>query len=131
MKNSPTVWKYYSRKEIQEALLEIAKDREIVGVYSSGSFDKRPNMLMYPDDILEMVKKGIVAFHGSLERWSNPMVLEPGMLKQELDALRIGWDLIIDPDCPDFEISKLATKLLIDAIEDHGIKNYSLKMTGR
>ena len=124
------VWNYYSRKEIQEALLEAAKDREIVGVFSNGNFGKRPNVLMYPDDILEMVKDGVVSFHGSVERWTNPMSLEPGMIKQQLDKIRMGWDLIIDPDCPDFEIAKLTTKIIIEALKDHGIKNYSLKLTG-
>jgi len=130
MKNFPLIWKYYSREEIQKAILEIAKDREIVGVYSSGAYDKRPNTLQYPEDILQMIKKGIIAFHGSVERWSNPIALEPGMLKQELDRLRIGWDLIIDPDCPDFEISKLVVKKIIEALDDHSIKKYSLKYTG-
>jgi DNA primase catalytic subunit len=130
MKNFSLVWNYYSRKDVQEALLEVTKDREIVGVFSNGNFGKRPNVLVYPQDILEMVKEGVVSFHGSVERWSNPMVLESGMIKQELDKLRIGWDLIIDPDCPDFEVAKLTTKIVIDALRDHGIKNYSIKLTG-
>ncbi len=130
MKNFSTVWKYYSREDVQQALLEIAKNREIVGVYANSNFDKRPNVLVYPEDIVQMVKKGVVSFHGSVERWSNPMTLQSGMLKQEMDNLRIGWDLIIDPDCPDFEISKLTVKIIIEALEDHGIKNYSLKYTG-
>ena len=130
MKNFPKIWEYYSRKDVQDALLEVAKDREVVGVYSNGNFGKRPNILMYPSDILEMVKQGVVSFHGSVERWSNPMALEAGMIKQELDRLRIGWDLIIDPDCPDFELGKLATKIIVEALKDHGIKNYSIKLTG-
>jgi hypothetical protein len=130
MKNFSLIWNYYSRKDVQEALLEAAKDREIVGVFPSGNFGKRPNVLLYSNDILEMVKRSVVSFHGSVERWSNPMVLESGMIKQELDKLRIGWDLIIDPDCPDFEIAKLTTKIILEALKDHGVKNYSLKLTG-
>jgi len=130
MKNFSIVWRYYSRKDVQKAILDVSKDREVVGVYSTGNFDKRPNVLMYPEDILQMVKKGIVSFHGSVERWSNPMALEPGMLRGEMDKLRIGWDLIIDPDCPDFEIAKLAVKTIVRALEDHGVKSYSIKMTG-
>jgi len=130
MKNFSLIWKYYSRKDVQEAILEVAKNREVVGVFSNRNFGKRPNVLMYPNDILEMVKEGVVSFHGSVERWSNPMSLEPGMIKQELDKLRIGWDLIIDPDCTDFELAKLATKIIVDALKDHGINNYSIKLTG-
>jgi len=99
MKNFSKVWDYYSRKDVQEALIEVAKDREIVGVFSNGNFGKRPNVLMYPNDI-------------------------------QLDKIRIGWDLIIDPDCPDFEIAKLTTRVILKTLDDHGIKNYSLKLTG-
>ncbi|NCS70902.1 MAG: hypothetical protein GW780_01900, partial [Candidatus Aenigmarchaeota archaeon] len=49
--------RYYSKKDVQDALLEESKKREVVGVYENGSFDKRPNILAYPDDIVEMVKK--------------------------------------------------------------------------
>lgn len=124
------IWKYYSRKDVQEALLKIAKNREVIGVYSTGNFDTRPNVLMYPEDIIQMVKKGVVSFHGSIELWSNPMSLTVGMIKPEMDKLRIGWDLIIDPDCPDFEIAKVATQTICQSLEDHGIKSYDLKYTG-
>ncbi len=125
-----SILEYYSRKDVQEALLEISKNREVVGVYPSGNFDKRPNTLAYTDDIPQLVKKGIVAFHGSLEHWSNPMSLSTEMTQLDLNRLRIGWDLIIDPDCPDFEIAKAATKTIIEALNDHGVKNYFLKSTG-
>jgi len=125
-----SIWNYYSRKDVQEALLEVAKNREVVGVFANGNFGKRPNVLLYPDDIIEMVKEGVVSFHGSVERWSNPMALESGMIKQEMDRIRIGWDLIIDPDCPDFEIAKLTVKIILEALKDHSINNYSVKMTG-
>lgn len=125
-----SILEYYSRKDVQELLLEISKNREVVGVYPSGNFDKRPNVLTYPDDILQMVKKGVISFHGSLERWNNPMSLSTDLSLADLDKLRIGWDLIIDPDCPDFEISKIAVRTIVEALEDHGIKNYSIKSTG-
>jgi len=125
-----SIWNYYSRKDVQEALLEVAKNREVVGVFANGNFGKRPNVLLYPDDIIEMVKDGVVSFHGSVERWSNPMALESGMIKQEMDRIRSGWDLIIDPDCPDFEIAKLTVKTILSALKDHSITNYSVKFTG-
>jgi len=127
---SSDIWMYYSRKDVQDALIEISKNREIVGVYDSGSFDKRPNTISYSNDILEMLKKGVVSFHGSVERWLNPMSLESGMSPQQLSGLRIGWDLIIDPDCPDFELSKITVRVICEALEDHGLRNYSIKFTG-
>jgi hypothetical protein len=122
--------RYYSQDEVQQFLLKIAKRREIVGVYENGNFDKRPNILAYPNDIIEMVKKGVVSFHGSVEKWSSPMRLESGMPLNQLDSLRIGWDLILDPDCPDFDLSKITVKTICEALEDHGVNNYSIKFTG-
>jgi len=52
------------------------------------------------------------------------------MTIQQLEKLRIGWDLILDPDCPDFELSKITVKTICEALEDHGIKTYSIKFTG-
>lgn len=125
-----TVLEYYSRKDVQEAMLEVAKNREVVSVFKDGSFGKRPNVLVYPNDILQEVKTGARSFHCSVERWKNPMELTPGMNKEEMDSIRLGFDLILDPDVPDFEIGKLVTKKLVEALEEHGVKNYSIKYTG-
>jgi len=130
MVNFSSILEYYSREDIQKALLEISKNREVVGVYSNGSFDKRPNAIFYPDDIIQMVKKGVVSFHGSLEHWSNPMQLSTDLSLNEISKMRIGWDLIIDPDCPDFDFSKMTVKSILEALEDHDVRNYSIKFTG-
>ncbi|MFH8080284.1 MAG: hypothetical protein QXO84_00155 [Candidatus Aenigmatarchaeota archaeon] len=120
---------YYSKKEVQKAMVEFAKNREVVGVYSSGSFDKRPNIISFEEDILQLVKKGIVAFHCSVERWSNAMKLDVNMTVKEMEDLRIGWDLVIDPDCP-FELSKIATRKIVEMLEEYKIRCYSVKFTG-
>jgi len=52
------------------------------------------------------------------------------MSRQELNELRTGWDIIFDPDVKDFEIAKLVTKQIIEALKDHGVKNYFVKYTG-
>ena len=41
---------YYSRKEVQEAILGCSKDREI-GVMIGSIFGKRPDALEYPGDV--------------------------------------------------------------------------------
>lgn len=123
-------WNYYSREDVQQALLEVAKDREVVSVYKDGNFGKRPNIIVYPQDILQEVKQGAIAFHGSVERWKQPMKLTSGLLKEEMDKLRKGFDVLIDIDVKDFELAKIATKQIIEALEDHGVKNYSCKFTG-
>ncbi len=124
------VVEWYSRESVQKALLEIAKNREVVCVYEDKSFGKRPDTIQYPADILQAVAEGAVAFHGSVERWKDPMRLDVTLTKEQLDELRIGWDLLIDPDVEDFEIAKIATKVIVEALKEHGIKNFSIKFTG-
>ena len=58
------------------------------------------------------------------------MKLDVGMKREELDNLRIGWDLLIDLDVKDFEIAKLAAKTFIEALKDHNVKNIGIKFTG-
>ena len=124
------ILKWYSQKKVQKELLEIAKDREVVSVFKDGSFGKRPDVLLYENDILVAVENNVVAFHASVERWKNPMQLKAGMSKSELDELRKGWEIFIDPDVKDFEIAKLATLQIIEALKDHGIQNISIKFSG-
>jgi len=118
------IYEYYSREDVQKALLEIAKNREVVGVSINGSFLKRPDSINYPQDILALLKKGAVEFHCSIERWLNPTAIT------DADHMRIGWDLIFDIDCELFEHGKIATSVFIWGLKEHGIKNISIKFTG-
>jgi len=124
------VWNWYSRESVLNALVEISKNREVVCVYKDLSFGKRPDIIQYPADILQSVAEGAIAFHGSVERWSQPMKLDVGMSKEELDELRIGWDLILDPDVSDFEVAKIVTLQIVEALKDHGVRSISVKFTG-
>lgn len=91
-------FQYYSRKDVQEAMLKACENREVVPRYGEG-FGKRPDVLQYPGDILEMAKRGATSFHISEEHWHDPLILKPGMSKKDLDENRKGWDLCL----PDFE----------------------------
>ncbi|MFH1623417.1 MAG: hypothetical protein ABIA12_02810, partial [Candidatus Aenigmatarchaeota archaeon] len=84
----------------------------------------------YPADIEQAVRDGAASFHGSVERWKQPMQLEPGLTRQQLDALRSGWDVMIDIDVKDFEIAKLFVKQFAAALKDHGLSSFGLKYTG-
>jgi hypothetical protein len=130
MINFQKIWNYYSRESVLKAIAEVAKDREVVSVFQDGRFGKRPDVIQYPQDVLQAVAGGTVSFHGSVERWQQPMKLDVGMTKQDLDNLRTGWDVLIDPDVADFEIGKIATKQIIEALKDHGVSSYSIKFTG-
>jgi len=125
-----SVFNWYSRESVQKALIEVSKNREVVSVFKDGSFGKRPDVIQYPGDIMQAVAEGTFSFHGSVEQWSNPMQLDVGMNRNDLDNLRSGWDIILDPDVKDFEIGKITAKQIIEALKDHGIKNYSIKFTG-
>lgn len=130
--NYRTAMDYYSRTDVQKAIIDVARDREIVAVYSDGRFGKRPDILQYGEDILQSVRSNAVSFHGSVERWKQPMALDAGMTKAQLDNNRAGWDILIDIDVPDFEIAKTTATELINALREHGISSssISLKFTG-
>jgi hypothetical protein len=122
--------KWYKRKDVQEAIVDAAQDREIAVKFGDSGFGKRPDVLKYPKDVFEFAKHGATSFHCSEELWSNPLNIVTGMRKKELDSLRIGWDLILDLDCPVLEFSQIAAKVLIDALKYYGIKNFSVKFSG-
>lgn len=122
---------YYSRDDVQRAILKCAKDREIAVRYAeTGQFGKRPEILQYKSDIVEFAKQGASSFHCSVERWKNPSQLTPSLKKDELDNLRIGWDLLLDIDCPFLEYSKITADLLVRALKAKGVKSISVKFSG-
>lgn len=125
-----TALNHYKRKEVQEAMIAVAKNREIVGSFNGEAFSKRPDVLQYPNDIIEQVKQGVTSFHMSEEHWSNVQRLSPMLKRQDIDALRSGWDLVIDIDCKDLEYSRFAGYFLVEALKQHNIKNISVKFSG-
>jgi len=121
---------YYKRKEIQQAIVESGQDKEVVGSFGGKGYAKRPDVLQYPQDVMELVKQGITSFHASEEIWQNPLLLTLEMRKKDQDDLRKGWDLVLDIDCPFWEFSKIITYLFIKALKDHNIKSVSCKFSG-
>ncbi len=125
------ILRYYSNPKVQSAILACAKDRESAGTFSDGGYSKRPDVLQYPADILEKAKKGVVAFHCSVERWQNPMQLSGNLSKEELDNLRKGWDLIIDIDAKfKLEHGRAAAVEVVNFLKDFGISP-TVKFSGR
>src|SRR3990167_139439 len=82
---------YYSNPKIVEAIVNFARDREVVPRYFE-QFGKRPDILQYPSDIRELVKKGATSFHASEELWHDPLQLSSEMSQSEMRDLRKGWD---------------------------------------
>jgi len=120
---------YYLRKDVQKELTRISKNREVQAWFGKDIAGKRPEVVNYEGDIKDLIRQGMTSFHISEERWENPLDLESGMLKRDLDKLRIGWDLVLDLDSKNLEFSKYAGELLIEALKFHDVKTYSLKFS--
>src|SRR3989344_8354987 len=121
--------RFYKRKDIQDAIIAHAKNKEI-GFRYIDAFGKRPDILTYPKEILELSLRGVTSFHASEELWENPLDLESSKSKKELNQLRSGWDLVLDIDCIDWEFSKLTTHLFIKALKENGVKEINCKFSG-
>ena len=129
MLSKSTTLKFYKRKDIQDAMIQHAERKEI-GVRYDEAFGKRPDILMYPHEILELALKNATSFHASEELWDNPLSLSGVSNKKELDGFRAGWDLVLDIDCKDWELSKLTTSLFINALKENRVKDISCKFSG-
>ncbi|MFC1769113.1 DNA primase small subunit domain-containing protein [Nanoarchaeota archaeon] len=125
-----TLLNHYKRDEIQQAIINNSSNREVATRFGGGGFGKRPDILSYPGDVLELVKQGATSFHASEELWRNPLHLDPNLRRKELDNLRIGWDLLLDIDCPFLEYSQIAAELLVDAIKHQGVNSVTTKFSG-
>jgi DNA primase catalytic subunit len=121
---------FYSRKDIQKEIVKAAKDREVGTKFGEKGFGKRPDIIQYESDVLELAKQGATSFHASEERWTDPLQLKPGMLQKDLDNLRKGWDFIIDIDCKFIEYSKQTANLLVQALKFNGVNNITTKFSG-
>lgn len=119
---------YYSRPEIQQAIFDFSKDREVVPRYFEG-FGKRPDTLQYKGDIFELVRRGATSFHCSEELWSSPLSIATGMNEQQLNELRIGWDLLLDIDSKYIDYSKILARQIIKFLNFHGVKNIGIKFS--
>ena len=124
-----TLLRHYKNPLIQEEIVRCAHNKEVAARYGE-EFGKRPDVLTYPNDVLELVKNGATSFHASEERWQNPLLLIPGMKKKDLDTLRIGWDLVLDVDCKIWQYSQLITHLLIQELKNHGVRSITCKFSG-
>lgn len=124
------IFKYYSRSDIQKAMILIAKDREVVGSFEDGSFSKRPDTLVYPKDVIERVKSDVVAFHCSVEKWKQPMQLSSNLTQKELNKLRKGFDFILDIDSKSkLEHAAIAAQVVYNFLKDRGIRP-TIKFSG-
>ncbi|MBI4896490.1 MAG: hypothetical protein HY832_02980 [Candidatus Aenigmarchaeota archaeon] len=125
--NRSEILRYYTRDDIAHAIVENAKHREIAAAYWDGKYDKRPNMIQYPQDIEQLVRKGITSFHYSVERWSNPMAITTDRYNQ----LRIGWDMILDIDSKlGIPAAQKTAELILEFLKTYGITHAGVKFSG-
>lgn len=112
--------KYYSREDISRAIFSAAKDREIQ-VWFFDRVGSRPEVLEYPREVADFARKGASSFHCSEERWEDARRLSPNLTPAELNSMRVGWDLVLDIDFPDFNISKQIAFEICKVLEGHGV----------
>lgn len=121
---------YYSRPDIQKAIFDFSKNREISPRFFEG-FGKRPDSFQFKGDVFQMVRKGATSFHCSEEIWSNPLDIKTGMSKEDSNKLRTGWDLLIDIDCEEgMDYSARVAKATIESLRQNGVKNIGIKFSG-
>ncbi len=126
----PQDWKirqYYEQEELIEHIVELAEYREVAPTYPHG-YGKRPDAVNFPGDFEHFVDQGAVAFHFSVEKWRNPLLIDK---VDDQDNLRNGWDLVIDIDCDhSFELAKDTAELVVEELKQHGIENIGVKFSG-
>ena len=120
---------YYSKPDIQKAIVKFSRNREVVPRYFNG-FGKRPDTIEYESDVFELVKKGATSFHCSEELWKNPLEIETGMQPKQLDKLRIGWDMLIDIDSKYIDYSKISAQVILQFLKFYGVYNVGIKFSG-
>lgn len=122
------ILKYYLNDEVINRLLSV-KDRECAVRYGEG-FGKRPMYFQYKAEVENAIRSGATSFHVSEERWYNPLDLNKDLTKEKLSSMRKGWDMVIDIDCKNLEISKIFCKMVVDKIEREGVSSLSVKFSG-
>jgi hypothetical protein len=121
--------KWYKRRDVQEAIVRACERREVSPRYGEG-FGKRPDVLYYPTDVLSFATNKATSFHCSEERWRDPLAIKTGASRKEQDDLRVGWDLVLDIDCPHWRYAKLTAALFIRALGQHGLRSITVKFSG-
>ncbi len=126
----PQDWRirqYYQQDRVVEEIVSVSEYREVAPTYPTG-YGSRPDAINFPGDFTALVEEGTVAFHASVERWRNPLLIDN---VSDLDSLREGWDLVMDIDCDSsFELAKETASLVVRELRQHGIENISVKFSG-
>ncbi len=116
---------YYKRPEIRQAMAAQCRGKE-VAVKFGDRFGKRPEIVVYDSDILAFAQKKATSYHISEETWSNPMQLSTNLRRQDLNELRVGWDLVLDIDFPVWEATKTITHTLIEQLRKEGLPDEAI-----
>lgn len=123
-------WKvrqYYEKEEVQERILDISEYREVVPTYEN-TFGRRPDTINFKGDLDEFIENGAISFHGSVEKWRNPLLIDK---TDDNDSIRKSWDLVIDIDCDEsIELAKKTSVLVKNSLESYGIESIGLKFSG-
>ncbi len=130
MESNIQILRFYARKDVQQEIVALAKNREVAVKFGESGYGKRPDILQYESDVKELAQQGATSFHLSEEHWHDPLKLKTGLSRKDLDEMRSGWDLILDVDCKFIEFSRITAQLLIDALHFHNVHSVGLKFSG-
>ena len=120
MKQSEII-KFYSRRDVASFIAKSSENREVAVQLQGGRYGRRPQIIQFPNDVISLAREGATSFHISQEKWQDPMKISDTLTKKEFEDLRIGWDFIIDIDCPDFKISTIGAEAIIEFLKKYGI----------
>lgn len=121
--------RYYKKKTVQEELVKHSEHKEI-GMRFNEKFGKRPDILTYPHEVIELAKQGLTSLHCSEELWEDPLQINTKLSKKEMEELRIGWDLVLDIDCAFLDYSKICADLVVKFLKYCGVENIACKFSG-
>ena len=121
--------RHYLRRDVAAAIAEECDHREIA-IKFTDRFGKRPERIDTPAEVIDFAKSGASSYHISEELWSDPLDITTGMSEKEAREKRIGWDLIIDVDCPDWNLSKTIAKSILLALTSYGLTTRRIKFSG-
>jgi hypothetical protein len=121
--------RHYLRRDVADAIAAECENRE-VAIKFLDRFGKRPERIDSAAEVMDFSRSGASSYHISEELWSDPLKIATGQSESAARELRIGWDFIIDVDCPDWGLSKTIAKSLLEALDSYGMRTRRIKFSG-
>ena len=83
--NQSTILKHYQREDILDEILPFFRNREVIGKFRQGGFNRRPNTIQFKEDLISQIRRGVSSFHVSIEKWTNALALQHAKTEKDLE----------------------------------------------